>query len=49
MIRFADVRVLVEVQHQPFVADRADDAFHLGRDELHLRLRLELRVAVLDR
>ncbi len=28
---------------------RADDAFDFGRKQFHLRLRLELRIAVLDR
>ncbi len=46
MIRLATL-VLLEVQHQPLVRYRTDDAFHLGRNELHLRLGLEARIGML--
>ena len=46
---FRHGRIRIEVTHQPLVAHRTHDAVHLRRDQLHLRLRLELRIAVLDR
>ena len=44
---FAYIRVLVEVQHQSLVTDRANDSIHLGRDELHFRLGFETRIGML--
>src|SRR6185312_6104361 len=41
-------RVLLQVGHQPFVDDAADDAVHLGVIELDLGLRFEERIGMAD-
>ena len=44
-----DARVAVEEAHQTFIRGGGDNAFHLGRKELHLGLGLELGVRVQQR
>ena len=42
----ANIWILVEVQHEALVADRADNALHLWRNELHLGLGLKTRIGM---
>ena len=44
----AHIRILVEMQHEAFVADRAHNALHLGRYQLHLGLGFEAWIGMLD-
>ena len=43
----AYIRILVEVQHEAFVADRAYNALHFGRYQLHLGLGFEAWIGML--
>ena len=43
----AHIRILVEMQHEAFIADRAYNALHLGRYQLHLGLGFEAWIGML--
>ena len=43
----AHIRILVEMQHEAFVGDRAHNALHLGRYQLHLGLGFEAWIGML--